>query len=115
MRKKEDKEARDLLKEATQVRVARWETYAGYWPSDVPLPDEDAIYDHIVPAEAGRLVMTKSLPANTLTRQLNDMCRLLQSRLGSEDDILPPKELAELLKTSGSLFHLVPHIQGYAV
>ncbi|KKO97403.1 hypothetical protein THAR02_10491 [Trichoderma harzianum] len=112
---KKDEEARNLLKEATQVRVARWEKYAGYWPLDVPLPDEDAIYDHIVPAEAGRLVMTKSLPANTLTRQLNDVCRHLESRLGSKDDILPPKDLAELLKTSGSLFHLVPHIQAYAV
>ncbi|EHK16211.1 uncharacterized protein TRIVIDRAFT_228135 [Trichoderma virens Gv29-8] len=105
---KDDGEAQHLLKEASERLATYWEKYARYWPRELDLPDEDEMYDHIVPAEAGRLSMTKLLPLNTLTRGLNDICRQLASRLKSDDAALATKELAQLLKTQSSMFHLVP-------
>ncbi|RYP53944.1 hypothetical protein DL768_001166 [Monosporascus sp. mg162] len=101
--KKEDKEAQILLKEASKVRANFWETYAKYWPTNIPLPDEDAMYDHIVPAEAGRSTMTRLLPSATMTAKLNEICRELQLRLGSSEVELTTQELAETLQTTFSI------------
>ncbi|RYP80174.1 hypothetical protein DL770_006338 [Monosporascus sp. CRB-9-2] len=101
--KKEDKDAQILLKEASKVRANCWEKYAKYWPTNIPLPDEDAMYDHIVPAEAGRSTMTRLLPSGTMTTKLNEVCRELQRRLGSSEVQLTTQKLAKTLRTKFSI------------
>lgn len=102
--KKEDEYARTLLTEASRIRAKSWEEYARYWPADTPIPDEDAIYDHIVPAEAGRPAMTKLLPSSTITPKLNVICRQLLERLGPTEVVAAAPKLAELLRIG----HLLP-------
>ncbi|CAI4214350.1 unnamed protein product [Parascedosporium putredinis] len=70
--KGEHVEARGLLEEAEWVRAVSWATYATYWPVDVPVPDQDAMYDHIVPTEAGRSIFTHRLPPSRMSNDLNE-------------------------------------------
>jgi len=99
LKNEDDDEAQVLMKEASAVRASCWEAHAKYWPAEVPIPDEDKIYDHIVPAEAGRLAM-RPLPAASITPKLNDICRQLQARLGSSEVVLSPRDLVETLRTT---------------
>ncbi|KPM36798.1 hypothetical protein AK830_g9767 [Neonectria ditissima] len=102
--RKEDEEAQKLLKEASQVRATCWEKHSGYWPKNLPIPNEDEIYDHIVPAEAGRPAMKKLLPSSAITPKLNIIGRQLLERLGTTDAIGTPQEVTELVRIG----HLLP-------
>lgn len=61
------------------------------------------MYDHIVPIEAGRTVMTRLLPSATITPNLNAICRELQRRLDLTEARLTTQELAKTLRTTFSI------------
>lgn len=96
---KQDSGAQSLLTEASKVRATYWETYASDWPATEPLPDEDTMYDYIVSAGSGRSHIRDSLPNLTVTPKLNGVYGQLLARLGTDQEIMSPEELAHALHT----------------
>lgn len=61
------------------------------------------MYDHMVAAASGRSSIQSSLPKSAVTPKLNEVCNQLLERLGSDDEVWSPQQLASALRTDFTL------------
>ncbi len=91
-------EARDFQMKAQETKDKLWKTYATYIPEGNNL-DDDAVYDHMVPMEAGRSTLAKGIPGGT--PEMDKISRLLKDRVEAataNDVIIVPSEFVQLMR-----------------